>query len=88
MNLTVSAHALLPGVSNEAGNARLFDKINMNLLSVGQLCDDGSTVTFTRRRATITKNNSILMTAQRDPNNGMWVYEFDKNNISKKKLWS
>ena len=55
MNSTVSAHALLPGLSNEWKNAQLFDNMNVNLLPVGQLCDNGCMVTFTQRQATITK---------------------------------
>ena len=58
--------------------------MNVNLLSIGQLCDNGCTVTFTQRRETVTKNNVILMTAQRNPNNGMWVYEFEQDNMAKK----
>ena len=73
---TTTAHALLPGVSNRGRTARVFDEMNVNLISVGQLCDDGCTVTFTANKANVIKNNQTIMSAHRNHNNGMWIYNF------------
>ena len=76
---TTTAHAILPDVSDDGKIARIFDDIKVNLLSVGQLCDDGCTVTFMATKAHVIKNNKIIMSAPQNQFNGMWVYSFDDN---------
>ena len=80
METTTKAHALLPGVSKKGKIAQLFDKIYVNLLSVGPLCNKGCTVAFMPTKSHVIKRNKIIMSALRNQNNGMWVYNFDKNN--------
>ena len=54
--------------------------MNVNLLSVSQLCDDRFTVVFTLIKAHVIKQNKIIMSAPQNQNNGTWVYNFNENN--------
>ena len=76
---TTTSHAILSDVSDKGKIARIFDDIKVNILSVGQLCDDGCTFTFMPTKAHVIKNNKIIMSAPRNQFNGMWVYNFDDN---------
>ena len=43
----------------QATKTSLFPNLHNNLISVGQLCNDGCTVTFTKSTMTVTKNSTI-----------------------------
>jgi transposase InsO family protein len=49
--------------------------LGMNLLSVGQICDQGNTVTITKTCGTVTNNNSrkVVLRAPRTPG-GVYIY--------------
>ena len=51
----------------------LPDLKSSNLLSVGQLCDDGCDVIFSKTTAKAIKNDKIVFEATRDFSNGMWT---------------
>ena len=78
MTLTTVAHAKLPNVSKKGKETQSFNEMTVNLLSVRQLCNDGCTVTFTKKKATVLRNNKPIMTTPRHERNGMWIYNFDE----------
>ena len=49
------------------------------LIAVGQLCDDGCDVNFTRKFVEVTKNGKLIMKGKRNLKNGM--YEVNLKNI-------
>jgi hypothetical protein len=51
---------ILPGLAQES------------LLSVGQMCDSGFSVTFTATDVTVTNGESTILTGLRDKDSGMW----------------
>ena len=60
-------------LSDVAKHAYIFEGItNSTLLSVGKFCDDGCEVLFTKELALITKNGEILLTGDRNPQDGLW----------------
>ena len=56
----------------EATKTSLLPTINHNLLSVGQLCNNGCKATFTKQKVIITKNNKIILEGTRDHTTKMW----------------
>jgi hypothetical protein len=66
-----SAKLNLPMPNEQARKAHAFGDLNNNLLSVGQLCDAGYDVKFTKQ-GNRHNNNNIVLTAKRDHTNGMW----------------
>jgi hypothetical protein len=62
----------LPMLNEQARKAHVFEDLNKKLLSVGQLCDAGYDVKFTKHKATVHINNNIGLTAKRDHTNGLW----------------
>jgi hypothetical protein len=55
------------------------------LISVGQLCDNGYSVTFTQDQVTVSKNGKCVMYGSRDPKSRLWrVYlkkRFETNQV-------
>jgi hypothetical protein len=43
-----------------------------SLLSVGQMCDSGCSVTFTASNVTVTNGHSMILTDQRDKESSLW----------------
>ena len=76
MTFSTWAIANIPHVSKKGTSARLFDEMNVNLLSVGQLCDDGCTVTFAATKAIVTKGNRKILIAPWNEQNEMWAHKF------------
>jgi hypothetical protein len=64
----------IPTLSKEACTTHIFpDLQSANLISIGQLCDDGCTVTFTEdTMKAYNKQQQLIITAPRDPTTGMW----------------
>ena len=63
----------IPNSSKTGNQAHLFhDLTNGNLLSVGQLCDDGYNVTFTKNKVMFSKNNQTMSKGIRRMHDGMW----------------
>ena len=70
----------LPHLSTHGNKVHIFkDLQSANLISIGQLCDDGCEVKFTKYNMIATKNNHTILTAHRNQHNGMWVIPFDNN---------
>jgi hypothetical protein len=46
--------------------------VHNSLISVGQLCDNGSSVTFTQDQVTVSKNQKCVMYGSRDPKSRLW----------------
>jgi len=64
----------IPNSSKIGNQAHLFqDLTSGNLLSVGQLCNDGYDVTFTKNSVTFNKNNQTMLTGKRRLHDGMWT---------------
>ena len=64
----------IPNSSQIGNQAHLFqDLTSGNLLSVGQLCNDGYDVTFTKNKVTFDKNNQTMLTGKRRLHDGMWT---------------
>ena len=62
----------IPNSSKTGNHAHLFhDLTSGNLLSVGQLCDDGYDVTFTKNKVTFSKNNQTMLKGIRRMHDGM-----------------
>ena len=50
---------------------------NESLVSIGQLCDDGCIVIFTKHRAYVTKNGTLLNIGTRNNFDGLWDIAID-----------
>jgi hypothetical protein len=46
--------------------------VHNSLILVGQLCDNGCSVTFTQEQVTVSKNGKCLIYGSRDPRSGLW----------------
>jgi hypothetical protein len=46
--------------------------VHNSLISVGQLCDNGCSVTFTQEQVTVSKNEKCVMYRSRDPKSRLW----------------
>ena len=63
----------LKSLSSPATDALVLPGLtSANLISVGQLCDDGCEVRFNKEAATILKNNKIITTGIRNLRDGLW----------------
>jgi hypothetical protein len=84
-----SAHTcnlLLTGLPPQARQAHILPGLAHNsLISVGQLCDKGCSVTFTHDQVTVTKNKEFLMRGSRYPKSRLWRVDlkqkFEKHEI-------
>jgi hypothetical protein len=63
----------LPGFLPAACQAHIFPGLASHpLLSIGQLCDDGCTATFSATRLDIHRDNILLLSGTRAPSTGLW----------------
>ena len=77
MTSTITTNLKIPSATEKGNQAHMFPNLKSgNLLSVGQLCDDGYKVTFTNRKVTFTKNNETKFEGNRNQTNGMWTLQF------------
>ena len=66
----------IPRVSKQASEADILLTFKDSLISVGQLCDDNCTTTFSKHRCTIyNKNNKPVITGIRNPETGLYEQE-------------
>jgi hypothetical protein len=49
--------------------------VHNSLISVGQLCDNGCSVTFTQEQVTVSKNGKFVMYGSRDPRSRLWIVD-------------
>jgi len=77
MSSSKSTTLNIPYSSTEGKKAHIFDALSSgNLLSVGQLCDDGYKVTFTKDKVLFSKNAKEQFSGKRKLVNGMWTVQF------------
>jgi hypothetical protein len=72
----------IPELNAAASKAHIFPGMaHHSLLSVGQLCDEGYTVTFQRTTVTICNSeNSKLLSGPRDETTGLWRINLKQTN--------
>jgi hypothetical protein len=64
---------LLTDLPPQARKAHILPGLVYNsLISVGQLCDNGCSVTFTQEQVTVSKNGKCVMYGSRDPRSCLW----------------
>ena len=76
----ITAHAKynlqLPHVSKQASEADILPTFKHSLISVGQLCDDNCTATFSKHRCTIyNQHNELVITGIQNPDTGLYEQE-------------
>jgi hypothetical protein len=52
--------------------------VHNSLISVGKLCDNGCSVTFTQDQVTVSKNEKCVMYGYRDPKSRLWQVDLKK----------
>jgi hypothetical protein len=68
-----TCNLLLTGLPPQASQARILPGLVHNsLISVGQLCDNGFSVTFTLDQVTVTRDKKCVMYGSRDPKSRLW----------------
>ena len=72
MTSTNATNLNIPDSTKKGNQAHIFQELKTgNLLSVGQLCDDGYDVTFTQNNVKFNKNNITKFQGERNNHNGM-----------------
>jgi hypothetical protein len=70
---------LLIDLPPQARHAHILQGLVHNsLISVGQLCDNGCSVTFTQEQVTVSKNEKLVMYGSRDPKSRLWRVDLKK----------
>jgi hypothetical protein len=77
---------LLTGLPPQARQAHILPGLVHNsLISVGKLCDNGCSITFTHYQVTVTKNKECVMRGSREPKSRLWrvnlKQKFEKHEI-------
>jgi hypothetical protein len=68
-----TCNLLLTDLPPKARQAHILPGLVHNsLISVGQLCDNGCSVTFTQDQVTVSKNGKCVMYGARDPRSRLW----------------
>jgi hypothetical protein len=68
-----TCNLLLTDLPPQARQAHILPGLVHNsLISVGQLCDNGCSVTFTQDQVTVSKNEKCVMYGARDPKSRLW----------------
>jgi hypothetical protein len=63
----------MPSLPHTARQAHILPGLAQHsLLSVGQLCDSGCSVTFTAAEVTVKNGESTILTGLQDQYSGMW----------------
>jgi hypothetical protein len=70
---------LLTDLPPQARQAHILPGLVHNsLISVGQLCDKGCSVTFTQEQVTVSNNGKCVMYGSRDPKSRLWRVDLKK----------
>jgi hypothetical protein len=73
IQLSHTCDLLLADLPLQARKAHILPGLLHNsLISVGQLCDNGCSVTFTQEQVTVSKNGKCVMYGSRDPRSRLW----------------
>ena len=75
---THNGHLRIAGLSNKSRKCYIFENMSAPLLSIDQLCDDGCIYIVTETLMWILKNNTPLVTGERDTNTGLWTVDITK----------
>ena len=74
--ITANRKAVLPlmdNLSEQAKKVNIIPKLNSSsLVSLGQLCDDDCNILLHKKVMYAIKNNKIVLTGYRNPNDGLW----------------
>jgi hypothetical protein len=71
-----TCNLLLTDLPNQARQAHILPGLVHNsLISVGQLCDNGCSVTFAQDQVTVSKNEKCVMYGSRDPKSRLWLVD-------------
>jgi hypothetical protein len=74
-----TCNLLLTDLPPQARQAHILPGLVHNsLISVGQLCDNGCSVTFTQDQVTVSKNKKWVMYGSRDPKSRLWRVDLKK----------
>jgi hypothetical protein len=75
---THTATLNMPSLPHAARQAHILPGLDQHsLLSVGQMCDSGCSVTFTASKVTVTNGDSTILTGQRDKESSLWRVPLD-----------
>jgi hypothetical protein len=68
-----TCYLLLTGLPPQARQAHILPvRVHNSLISVGQSCDNGCSVTLTHNQVTVSKDNKCIMHGSRDPKLRVW----------------
>ena len=71
-------------LSTKATKTAILPKLkSANLISLGQLCDDGCTITLDQDTMKVTKNNTTILKGIRNQKDGLWDIPISKKTITK-----
>jgi hypothetical protein len=74
-----TCNLLLTDLTPQARQAHILPGLVHNsLISVGQLCDNGCSVTFTQEQVTVSKNGKCVMYGSRHPGSRLWRVNLKK----------
>jgi len=75
MQATHTGQLHIPGLSEKARTTHIFPTLaSGSLLSIGQLCDEGCTATFTKNKLYVYKDGKIILQGQRSNlTNKLWT---------------
>jgi hypothetical protein len=81
-----TCNLLLTDLPPQARQAHILPcLVHNSLISVGQLCDNGCSVTFTQDQVTVSKNEKCVMYGSRDPKPRLWQVDlkqiFETNQV-------
>jgi hypothetical protein len=77
---THTAMLNMPSLPHTAIQAHILPGLAQHsLLSVGQMCDSGCSVTFTATEVTVTNDESTILTGLRDKESSMWRSPLEPN---------
>jgi hypothetical protein len=69
-----TCNSLLADLPHQARQAHILPGLVHNsLISVGQLCDNACSVTFTQDQVTVSRNGKDVMYGSRDPKSRLWT---------------
>jgi hypothetical protein len=73
IQLSHTCNLLLTDLPHQAWQARILPGLVHNsLISVGQLCDNEYSITFTQDQVTVSRNGKNVMHGSRDPKSRLW----------------
>ena len=72
-----------PVLSPTARTAMVLPKLkSSNLISIGQLCDDGCSITLNKHTLKVHKNNKVIMKGIRNTSDGLWEIPIQKTKMT------